>query len=196
MPLFILLAVVPIIEIALFIQVGGAIGLWPTLATVIATAFAGSWLLRKQGRGAMMRLQESLSQGGDPSGPIAHGAMILVAGVLLLTPGFFTDACGIALLLPPVRAALIRWGAARLAAGMRSGRVVMTSSAGGFGADGDPFRGPQDGPRPGPRPGSAGGDVIDGEFETADEGADRDPSDRRDPPHGAPPGGSGWTREP
>ncbi len=192
MPLFILLAVVPIIEIALFIQVGGAIGLWPTLATVIATAFAGSWLLRKQGRGAMMRLQDSLSQGQDPSGPIAHGAMILVAGVLLLTPGFFTDACGLALLLPPVRAALIRWGAARLAAGMRSGRVVMTSSRGGFHAGADPFGGPQPGPRPAPRPGSAGGDVIDGEFETADE----DASDRRDPPQGAAPGASGWTREP
>lgn len=193
MPLFILLAVVPIIEIALFIQVGGVIGLWPTLATVIGTALAGSWLLRRQGRGAMMRLQESLSRGGDPSGPIADGAMILVAGILLLTPGFFTDACGIALLLPPVRAALIRWGAARLAAGVRSGRVVMTSSPGGFGAGpgagahaGRP--GPH-GPQGGPGRGPAGGDVIDGEFETAEDEA----SDRQNPP---PPGASGWTRDP
>ncbi|MDF2231198.1 FxsA family protein [Albimonas sp. CAU 1670] len=194
MPLFILLAVVPIIEIALFIQVGGAIGLWPTLATVIGTALLGSWLLRKQGRGAMMRLQQSLSEGGDPTGPIAHGAMILVAGILLLTPGFFTDACGVLLLMPPVREALIRWGAARLAAGVRSGRVVMTSRSGGFGAGpggADPF-GPRGGAGGRPHPG-ARGDVIDGEYEPAEDDASDRPGERRGPP---PAGGSGWTREP
>ena len=126
--LFALFVAVPIVEIALFIQVGGVLGLWPTLAIVILTALAGTALMRAEGRGAMASLQRSLSEGGDPSGPIAHGAMILVAGVLLLTPGFFTDALGLALLLPPVRAALIRFGAARMAAKTSSGYLSRASS--------------------------------------------------------------------
>jgi UPF0716 protein FxsA len=112
--LFLLFVAVPILEIALFIQVGGWIGLWPTLAIVVLTALAGTLLMRVQGIGTLRQLQANLAQGRDPIGPIAHGAMILVAGVLLLTPGFFTDTVGLALLIPPVRAALIRWGAARV----------------------------------------------------------------------------------
>ncbi len=105
---------VPMVEIALFIQVGGLIGLWPTLAIVILTALAGTALMRVQGLQALRRLQTAVELGENPVGPIAHGALILVAGVLLLTPGFFTDAVGLALLLPPVRAALISWGASRV----------------------------------------------------------------------------------
>jgi UPF0716 protein FxsA len=115
--LFILLVVVPIIEIALFVQVGGAIGLWPTLATVVLTAVIGSVLLRAQGIATLSRLQSSLSTGTNPLDPIANGALILVAGVVLLTPGFFTDAVGFALLIPPVRALVIKWIASRIAAG-------------------------------------------------------------------------------
>jgi UPF0716 protein FxsA len=103
---------VPLIEIALFIQVGGAIGLWPTLAIVILTALIGTALLRRQGLQELDRLRASLRGAGDPSEPLIHGALILFAGALLLTPGFFTDAVGFALLLPPVRArivAQIRW---------------------------------------------------------------------------------------
>ncbi|MEC9432879.1 MAG: FxsA family protein [Pseudomonadota bacterium] len=176
--LFALFVAVPIIEIALFIQVGGLIGLWPTLAIVLLTAFAGTALMRAEGRGAMAALQRSVAQGDDPSGPIAHGAMILVAGVLLLTPGFFTDAMGLALLLPPVRAALIAWGAARLAAGLRSGRVVVATS-GGFGA------GPSHRPGPAAGPGAGAGDVIEGDYEPADgdprSGASGAESSRSDP---------------
>ena len=92
---------VPLIEIALFIQVGGMIGLWPTLAIVILTALLGTWLLRMQGAAALTDLRRSFSEVEDPSEPLAHGAMILFAGALLLTPGFFTDAVGFALLTPP-----------------------------------------------------------------------------------------------
>ncbi len=98
---------VPLIEIALFIQVGGLIGLWPTLGIVVLTAIAGSWLVRNQGLSELNRLRASLSDLRDPTEPLAHGAMILVAGVLLLTPGFFTDAVGLALLLQPVRRAVL-----------------------------------------------------------------------------------------
>ena len=104
--LFAILVLVPIIEIALFIQVGGAIGLWPTLAVVIATAFAGTVLLRSQGLATMNELQQSMQTGANPMQPIAHGALILVAGVLLLTPGFFTDLFGFLLFIPPFRRSL------------------------------------------------------------------------------------------
>ncbi len=128
--LFLLFIGVPIIEIALFIQVGGVIGLWPTLAIVVLTAFLGTSLMRAQGIMTLNRLQEALATGGNPTDPMAQGAMILVAGVLLLTPGFFTDAIGFALLIPPVRVALMRWIAARLDG---SGVFFATSTGGSRG---------------------------------------------------------------
>jgi len=109
MSLFLLFVAIPLIEIALFVKIGGAIGLWPTLAIVVGTAVLGSWLLRTQGAIAMNRLRESLATLKDPTEPLANGAMILVAGVLLLTPGFFTDALGFLLLFPPFRAAAFRY---------------------------------------------------------------------------------------
>jgi len=108
MPLFIILVAIPIVEIALFIQVGGAIGLWPTLAIVVVTAVFGSILIRRQGAAAMMRLRNNIQTGRDPTGPLADGAAILVAGALLLTPGFFTDALGLLLLFPPTRHIIFR----------------------------------------------------------------------------------------
>ena len=108
MPLFLLLVAVPIIEIALFIELGGWIGLWWAIAIVVLTAIAGTALLRAQGLATLAELQRQLAAGENPGPTIAHGAMILVAGVLLLTPGFFTDTVGFLLLAPPVRAAVIR----------------------------------------------------------------------------------------
>jgi UPF0716 protein FxsA len=118
--LFLIFLTVPIVEIALFIQVGGWIGLWPTLGLVVLTAIAGTALMRAQGMRALDRLRATLAAGGDPTEPIAHGALVLIAGMLLLTPGFFTDTVGLLLLLPPVRAALIRQAAGRL-----QGRAVV-----------------------------------------------------------------------
>ncbi|NIZ09618.1 FxsA family protein [Pseudooceanicola sp. HF7] len=94
---------VPLIEIALFIQVGGLIGLWPTLAIVLGTAVLGTWLVRQQGMQAIGNIQRSFNELSDPSAPLADAAMILLAGALLLTPGFFTDALGFALLTPAFR---------------------------------------------------------------------------------------------
>jgi UPF0716 protein FxsA len=122
MPLLILFILIPIIEIALFIKVGGFIGLWPTLAIVIMTAVIGTNMLRTQGLSTLARLQSSLQTGENPIDPIVHGALILLSGVLLLTPGFFTDGIGFLLLIPPVRTALIKWGAAKAFGG---GFVVM-----------------------------------------------------------------------
>ncbi|MEM1272549.1 MAG: FxsA family protein [Pseudomonadota bacterium] len=106
--LFLLFVAVPLIEIALFIQIGGVIGLGPTLAIVIATAAIGTYLVRAQGSQAILRLRHSFENLQDPTGPLAHGAMILFSGALLLTPGFFTDAVGFALLVPAVRNWLVR----------------------------------------------------------------------------------------
>lgn len=119
-----LFILVPIIEIALFIQVGGWLGLWSTLALVVAMAFFGSWLLRRQGLMAIADVQRSFTDLNNPAGPMAHAALIMFAGLLMLTPGFFTDILGLALLIRPVRS----WVIARL-----SSRFVVTGA--GFGAD-------------------------------------------------------------
>lgn len=106
--LFLIFLSVPLIEIALFIQVGGLIGLWPTLLIVVATAVAGTALVRSQGAQALAQLRGSFESLRDPTEPLAHGAMILFSGALLLTPGFFTDAVGFALLIPGVRNWVLR----------------------------------------------------------------------------------------
>ncbi|MCV6825619.1 MULTISPECIES: FxsA family protein [Halocynthiibacter] len=112
--LLIAFVAVPILEIWLFLQVGEVIGTWPTIGIVILTAVLGSYLMRVQGALAMNSLRQSFGEMRDPTEPLAHGAMILVAGVLLLTPGFFTDSVGISLLMPPVRAAVIRYVSSRM----------------------------------------------------------------------------------
>ncbi|QQA42771.1 FxsA family protein [Pelagovum pacificum] len=112
--LFAAFIAVPLIEIALFIQVGGLIGLWPTLGVVIVTAIVGTWLVRSQGAAELGRLRRSINDLNDPTEPLAHGAMILVSGALLLTPGFFTDTVGFLLLVPAVRQAALRWVKSRV----------------------------------------------------------------------------------
>ncbi|SLN30802.1 FxsA family protein [Roseisalinus antarcticus] len=135
---------VPLLEIALFIQVGGFIGLWPTLAIVLATAILGSWLVRSQGAAELGRLKASLNNLDDPSEPLVHGAMILFSGALLLTPGFFTDAVGFALLIPGVRRTAFE--------ALRKRINVQSFSYGGTPAGQQPRR-------------PHGDRVIDGEFE-------------------------------
>ncbi len=112
--LFLGFVIVPIIEIVLFMYVGSWIGIWPTVALVVVTAFVGSWLVSRQGRATWIRLRDDIAQGVVPTVPIVNGAMILVAGALLLTPGFLTDGIGLALLVPSVRDAIRVWGTARL----------------------------------------------------------------------------------
>ncbi len=112
--LFLAFLAVPLIEIALFIQVGGAIGLASTLLIVVLTAILGTFLVRQQGMQALGQVRSSFNQMRDPSEALAHGAMILFSGALLLTPGFFTDAIGFALLVPGVRLAVFRWARKRM----------------------------------------------------------------------------------
>lgn len=152
MPLFLAFLIVPLIEIGLFIQVGGVIGLWPTLAIVVATALAGSMLMRAQGAGAILRVQEAMARGEDPGRILVHGALILFAGALLLTPGFFTDAVGLALLVPALRERAIDAGGAWLAR-----RMAAQMAARGQGHAG--------GQRPGRRPAP---DIIEADYTVID----------------------------
>ena len=147
---------VPMIEIALFIQVGGFIGIWWTLLIVLTTAIAGSYLVRQQGLREIANLRRSFSDLDDPTEPLANAAMILFAGALLLTPGFFTDAMGLALLVPGVRRAAFLWA--------RSKIKVQSFSMG-------------DGPAP--RPHSPNDRVIDADFEdvTPHKGRPEGPSE-------------------
>lgn len=112
--LFLVFLMVPIIEIGLFVLVGGWIGVWPTIGLIVFTAVVGSMLVARQGRGTWIQLQRELAAGQSPSATLVHGAMILVAGGLLLTPGFLTDAIGFTLLFPPAREGLRGWFVRRM----------------------------------------------------------------------------------
>ncbi|GBD41851.1 hypothetical protein HRbin39_01238 [bacterium HR39] len=100
--------IVPLAEIALLIEVGGRIGTLPTIAACLGTAVLGGVLVRSQRRAVIAALRRALDEGRIPAREAFDGACILVAGALLMTPGFLTDAAGFALLVPPLRAALYR----------------------------------------------------------------------------------------
>ena len=123
-PLFLL--ALPLLEIAGFVWSARQIGVLPTLGLVVATGIAGAILLRIQGFGVMARIRAELDAGRDPSRELAHGVMILLAGMLLLIPGFVTDILGILLFLPPVRDLAWRLLRSRI----RSGQFRL--DAGGF----------------------------------------------------------------
>ncbi len=114
--LFLFIAV-PVIEIALFIQVGGVLGVWPTIALVLLTAIVGASLVRSQGLQTLLTVQQRLAQGQLPAQQILEGVMLAVAGVLLLTPGFFTDILGMLVLLPAPRAYLAKLLMSRVVVG-------------------------------------------------------------------------------
>ena len=111
---------VPLVEIALFIQIGGLIGLWPTIAIVIATAVAGTALIRRQGLNTLQRAQQEMDAQRLPVRELFDGICLIFAGAMLLTPGFLTDTVGFALLVPPLRTLLGRyiWRALRKAKGV------------------------------------------------------------------------------
>jgi UPF0716 protein FxsA len=106
--LALLFLAVPALEIAVILQVGSLLGLWPTLAIIAVTAVIGAWLTRHQGFAAVRQIQHSLMTGSQIGASLVNGALILAAGVLMLTPGFVTDAVGFALLIPPSRHAIAR----------------------------------------------------------------------------------------
>ena len=123
MPLLLVLIfiVVPIAELALLIQVGELIGVWWTIALLIADSILGSLLMRSQGRAAWRRFNAAIAEGRAPAREVLDGVLVIFGGALLLTPGFVTDVFGLAFLLPPTRA-LIR----RLLVRRFAGRLVVS----------------------------------------------------------------------
>ncbi|MFT4149253.1 MAG: FxsA family protein [Paracoccaceae bacterium] len=105
--LFLPLILWPLIEIGLFVTLGAWIGLWPTLAWVVGTAVLGGYVIRRQGERAQVAMRQGFVALSDPLSPMAQGAMMVAAGLLLILPGFLTDALGLLLLLAPVRAGLV-----------------------------------------------------------------------------------------
>jgi UPF0716 protein FxsA len=106
LPLVIIFIIVPIAELALIIQVGQAIGVWWTIALLIADSVLGSLLMRAQGRVAWRRFNEAIAAGRVPAREVIDGVLVIFGGALLLTPGFISDVLGLLLLLPPTRAVL------------------------------------------------------------------------------------------
>ncbi len=109
---------VPALEIFVLIKVGGVIGALPTLGIIVLTGMVGAALAKHQGMAALRRVQHALAAGEEIGNSLVEAALVLVAGVLMLTPGFLTDLTGIALLLPPIRALaaaqVVKWGARRV----------------------------------------------------------------------------------
>ena len=120
--LIVLFIVVPIAELAVLIQIGQLIGVWWTIALLVADAILGSLLARSQGRSVWRRFNEAIQAGRPPAREVMDGALVLFGGALLLTPGFLSDILGVFLLLPPtralVRAVLVRRFAGRMVASM------------------------------------------------------------------------------
>src|SRR3954471_22846373 len=125
--LVLLFVVVPIVELYVIIQVGEAIGVWWTLALLIADSIVGSLLMRSEGRAAWSRFQLALAEGRPPAREVLDGVLVIFGGAFLLTPGFVTDILGLVLLVPPTRALVRRAVVARFVPRIvvrAAGRVV------------------------------------------------------------------------
>jgi UPF0716 protein FxsA len=166
--LVLLFIVVPIAELYVIIQVGGLIGVGPTLLLLLLDAILGSWLLKHQGRAAWRRFNLALAERRVPAKEVADGFLIILGGALLIAPGFITDIFGILLLVPPTRAV-----ARRILHRFTVGRVVVA----GFPA-GATMGGWSAGSGPG-RPGAKRSYDYDVDAEEVSEDAD---IDRRLPP--------------
>lgn len=146
---------VPLLEIMLFIKVGGAIGMTMTVIVVVATALLGSYMLRAQGLATMREAQAHMDRAELPVNSVIHGVFLLLAGAFLLTPGFLTDTIGFLLFVPPFRLAL---GRHIMAAVMARGDVHIHTRSQSW----------QSGPgNPGKDPGR--GSIIDGEATEVDD---------------------------
>jgi UPF0716 protein FxsA len=119
--LFLLFSLVPLVELYLLIRIGGIIGAGPTVLLVVGTGAAGAWLARREGFRSWIAVQRELAAGRLPTAELLHALLVVIAGVLLVTPGVFTDAFGLLMLFRPVRTTLIR---------RVQGRIVKTIQTG------------------------------------------------------------------
>lgn len=119
--LLLLLTVVPLVELVILLRLAQRFSWQATVALVIVTGILGAWLARREGLKALVRIQTDLAQGVPPVAAVVDGALILAAGLVLVTPGILTDLCGFALLIPPIR----RWVRGRLAEAFKKRMVVI-----------------------------------------------------------------------
>ncbi|MCH8241039.1 MAG: FxsA family protein [Planctomycetes bacterium] len=124
--LLLLLTIVPIVELTILLKLAERFSWGPTIALVLVTGVLGAWLARREGLKAFGRIQEEMARGEAPTGAMMDGFLILVAGVVLVTPGILTDLFGFALLIPPCRG----WIRKRLAAAIKKRVVIMHQAPG------------------------------------------------------------------
>jgi UPF0716 protein FxsA len=124
--LFFLLVALPVAEIALLIAIGRQVGLAATVALLLLTGLLGAFLARRQGVEVARKVQSEMAAGRAPAGQLVDGALILLAGVLLIIPGVLTDVLGFFCLLPAGRTLIKAWVRRRFEAGLRSGRIAVS----------------------------------------------------------------------
>ena len=171
--LLLVFVAIPLLEIALLIKIGQVIGFWATILLVIATAFLGTWLLHAQGMETFRRVLSSMDEGKPPVGPVLEGFLLLIAGLLLLTPGVITDTIGFTLLIPPVRELIVRYGINKLFVVTVSGRTWSETGPARGDAEEVHWPGPEaSGRAAGARTdgrASGEGPIIEGEYERLEE---------------------------
>ncbi len=119
--LALLFVIVPLLELALLIQMGQMVGFWPTIALVVFTGVTGAWLTRAEGLRTIWRLRDDVANGRVPGQAIMDGMAVLAGGALLLTPGILTDLLGFGLLVPVTRHAIQKRIMARLERSIEEG---------------------------------------------------------------------------
>jgi UPF0716 protein FxsA len=191
LPLVLLFIVVPIAELAVIIQVGQEIGVWWTIAILVADSILGSLLMRSQGRAVWRRFNATLQAGRPPAREVADGVLVIFGGALLLTPGFITDIFGLILLIPPtragVRAFLSRVALGRLSMGPRAAMWSYGRVRDGWGRRPAPGAGPGGGPAAGRDP-FGREDPIEGTAHEVRDGDQLPPAGTESPPGRPPPG--------
>ena len=135
--LLLLLTVVPIVELIILRRIADRFDWGPTIALVLLTGVLGAWLARREGLKTMIRIQNEMAKGVPPTGSMVDGFLILIAGIVLVTPGILTDLCGFALLIPPCR----KWIRGRLVKSFKRHVVVMQHGPEGPAAPGGGFAG-------------------------------------------------------
>jgi UPF0716 protein FxsA len=128
--LALLFVIVPLVELALLIQMGRLVGFWPTIALVVFTGLTGAWLARMEGLRTIWRLRSDIENGRMPRQAIMDGMAVFAGGALLLTPGVITDLVGFSLLFPATRHAIQKRILARLERSIQEGAVQVRVSGG------------------------------------------------------------------